>query len=181
MNETAIETDTNADLARERVRANFHSLALLDSKWVWDWSSELNTTNIRGYCTGDNNPLKIVVREMQCNYPVKIKRIKRPGEQISGVNDIGIVCTRGKDLFHKPVRAVFRDMRISEMASSKEIEDVILTEIEKAVLRERDKRIVRERKLLNFRDGVLSLLLPGHKTKTRRRVKGNKSKFSKSQ
>jgi len=63
------------------------------------------------------------------------------------------------------------------MASSKEIEDVILTEIEKAVLRERDKRIVRERKLLNFRDGVLSLLLPGHKTKTRRRVKGNKSKL----
>ena len=40
MNETAIETDTNADLARERVRANFHSLTLWDSKWVWDWSSE---------------------------------------------------------------------------------------------------------------------------------------------
>jgi hypothetical protein len=176
MTSPASEIDTNADLARKRVQANFNSLILWNTKWTWNWSSELEPTNIRGYCTGESNPLKIVAREMHCNYPVEIKKRKRLGEQMLGINDVAIVCTRAEEMYHEPVRAVFRDIKIPEMASSQEIEGIILPEIKESILRERDKRIGREIKLLQLWSWASSLLIPAHRTNARRRGKRDKSK-----
>jgi len=130
-------------IAEERIRTEFSSMKLWGCKWVWNWSSEFEPVNIRGFCTGDDNPLKILIKDMRCDYPVDVKVMKRYGEHIAGVNDIGLVCTRSETPYHKPLRATFTDVRISEMASTREIEKIVISRLKEVILNHRDEKIKR--------------------------------------
>ena len=137
-------------MAKERVRLAFRSMKLWKCKWVWNWSPNLEPTDIRGYCAGGDGILKLISRKFRCDYPVEGKIIRRYGEQIAGVNDVGIVCRKEKSAYHNPLRAVFRDVRISGMASRAEINSVIQGELKKVINQERDRRIRWEMKKLRL-------------------------------
>jgi|GEM_PF-1355578 len=132
------------ETTRDRMKSQFCSLNLWNCKWTWDWTEKLEPINIQGYCTGENNPLRLFIKEMRCNYPVEIRRTKVSGEHIAGISDLEIVCRREKDPYHEPIRATFKNILIPEVSSQDEINAKIASELEKIIIRERDRRIPHE-------------------------------------
>lgn len=131
-------------IAKERMQSSFVSMVLWNCRWTWDWSDDLEPTNIQGHCLGRKGLRELIDRKFDCNYPVRGAIIKHSGKQIAGINDVGIVCIRGKSPHHESLRAVFQDVRISGMASPDEVNNAIETEVKKAIINERNLKITRE-------------------------------------
>ncbi|MBM3182040.1 MAG: hypothetical protein FJZ86_17095 [Chloroflexi bacterium] len=137
-------------IAKERVRNSLVSMNLWNCKWTWEWSNDLDPTNIQGHCLGRSGTWGLINNRYVCDYPVRGGLVKHSGTPIAGINDVGIICTRGKSHYHEPLRAVFQDVRISGMASFEEINDVVKNEIKKAIIKRRNQLIAHEIRKLRF-------------------------------
>jgi hypothetical protein len=137
-------------LAKERVRNSLTSMKLWNCTWTWEWSNNLDPENIQGHCSGGRSIRGLLNKRYACDYPVRGGLVKHSGKPIAGLNDIGIICTREKNQYHDPLRAVFRDVRISGMASYEEINAVVSNEVKKAIIEKRNQLIIYEIKKMRF-------------------------------
>jgi len=137
-------------LAKERVRNSLVSINLWNCKWTWEWSNNLDPTNIQGHCLGTSRIHRLFDKRYVCDYPVRGELVKHSGKPIAGINDVGIICARGKNQYHDPFRAVFQDVRISGMASYEEINTIVSNEVKKAIIEKRNQLIAHEINKLRF-------------------------------